>query len=300
MLLLLKNLIDNSLKTFLSILRVIFLSKFFVSIPKSVKKEIVILGNGPSFKNDYYTCKSFLLDKELICVNHFPSSDFYTDLKPKYYIISAPDLWLDNIDQKFIDGSNHLFENLAQKTSWDLTFFVPFEAKKHLRWQNIFKENKYINIIWYNNIAVEGFNFFKHCLYRFNLGMPRPHNIMIPSMMISIALGFKKIYLWGADHSWLPEISVTDDNEVLIHQKHFYDENTSSAQPLDKRGKGKRKLHEVLHKFMTAFEGYFTINDYAKTLQVKIFNTTKGSFIDAFKRLPLTNFNSQEQYKKIK
>ena len=41
-----------------------------------------------------------------------------------------------------------------------------------------------------------------------------PHNVLIPSIAIGLRLPFKKIYLAGADHSWLPEITVTDDNEV--------------------------------------------------------------------------------------
>ena len=288
MLLTLKIFLENFNRTLLSILRVVFLSKFFVkTLNLKENNEIVILGNGPSFKKDIINHRSFLDGKDLICVNHFPISDYYTQLKPRYFITSAPDLWLDNIDEKFIIASKKLFDTMALKTTWPITVFIPFEARKHPRWKNQLAANKNISIQYYNNIAIEGFSFFKNPLFKLNLGMPRPHNIMIPSIITSMSLGYQSIYLWGADHSWLSEISVTDENEVLIHQKHFYDEGTSKAAPLDKRGKGQRKLHEILHKFMTAFEGYFAINEYAKSQNIKIINTTEGSFIDAFERLSL-------------
>jgi hypothetical protein len=110
---------------------------------------------------------------------------------------------------------------------------------------------------------------------------------MIPSLMISIWKGYRKISLLGADHSWLSEISVTDNNEVLINQKHFYDAQSSIGQPLDKRGKGKRNLSELLYKFTTAFASYFEIRAFAEKKNITILNATKGSFIDAFDRIKL-------------
>jgi hypothetical protein len=208
--------------------------------------------------------------------------------------MAAPDLWLDDIEEKFIEGSNVLFQNLAQRTTWEITLFVPFEAKKYARWQFHLKSNANIKIIYFNNIAIEGFKWFKYLLFNINLGMPRPHNIMIPALMISIAMNFKKIYMIGADHSWLSEIKVMESNEVLINQKHFYDQETSKEEPLDKRGIGKRKLHEILHKFMTAFQGYFYIQEYSETKKIKILNLTKNSFIDAFERASIKEINENQ------
>jgi hypothetical protein len=52
-------------------------------------------------------------------------------------------------------------------------------------------------------------------------------------------------------------------------------------------GKGERKLHEVLMKFVYSFEGYFTIRQYAEYKHTQILNCTPGSFIDAFDRYKL-------------
>ncbi|WP_109829796.1 hypothetical protein [Reichenbachiella versicolor] len=289
MLFVIKVWLENAWKTLVSILRVAFLSKYNVNLPKLAEKEqgLVILGNGPSLKSDLTNWIHTLDSKDIMCVNHFPITQEYIDLKPKYYITSAPDLWLDDIDEKFVIASKKLFETMAEVTDWSITFFIPFEAKKYTRWKEQLVGNHNIKIVYFNNIGVEGFLSFSHLVYRLKLGMPRPHNIMIPSITNAIIMGYKKIYLWGVDHSWLPEISVTKQNDVLLHQKHFYDEGTSKASTLDKRGKGKRKLFEVLHKFMLAFEGYFLLKDFANSMNVEIINTTEGSFIDAFEKVSL-------------
>ena len=247
----------------------------------------MILGNGPSLTRDLHEHRNFLTAKDIICVNHFPSTDFYTKLKPAIYITGAPDLWLDDIDEQFILQSKILFNNIANKTTWPMEFYIPYEAKKHMRWQNQIAHNKNIQIHYYNNVPIEGWRWFKFTCFNLTWGMPRPHNVMIPSLMISIWKGYKRIYLLGADHSWLSEISVTDENEVLINQKHFYDAQSSVGKPLDKRGKGKRNLSELLHKFTTAFASYFEIKAFAKKKNVTILNATKGSFIDAFDRIKL-------------
>ena len=115
-----------------------------------------------------YNLTKFFEEKETICVNHFPSTEYYVELKPKYYIMAAPDLWLDNIEEKFIEGSNILFQNLAESTSWKIKFFVPFEAKKYIRWQSHLKSNSNIKIIYFNNIAIEGFSWFRNSLFNIN------------------------------------------------------------------------------------------------------------------------------------
>lgn len=272
-----------------SLIRLILLSKFKVETKNITKKNdtVLILGNGPSLRNDLTSYPEFLNNKDQICVNHLPKTDLYEKLKPSIYVTGAPDLWLDDIEEKYVVQSKELFEAMNKKTSWPLSFFIPYEAKKHLRWQKQLSDNKHISIYYYNNIPIEGWNWFKNWCFEKDIGMPRPHNVMIPSIMLSMSLGYKFIHLLGADHSWLSEISVTESNEVLINQKHFYDQHTSKKQPLDKRGKGKRNLPELLHKFMTAFRSYFEIREYANSKGVVINNATEGSFIDAFQKINL-------------
>jgi len=251
------------------------------------KKEAIILGNGPSLKKMITAHSAFMEQKDVVCVNYFPTSDLYEKIKPKYLISSAVELYLEDLDDPSINHSNELFNQINEKTTWPLAFFFPFAARKYNRWQKIIDGNKNISVHYYNKTPIEGFKSFKKWSFNKKLGMARPQNVLIPCISIMIWLGYKKIYLWGADHSWLKEISVDENNNALVNQKHFYDEGETKPETMKKGGKGKRKLHEILYKFMISFREYFDILDYAKDNNAEILNCTKGSFIDAFDRLNL-------------
>lgn len=278
-------------QSFSSLMKVIFLSKIFCKLSKikTNSDRIIILGNGPSLKEDLDSNIENIKNNELICVNHFANSNYYEVLKPRHYVAIAYDLFMDDVLPHFIEASNILFENIANKTFWDMYFYVPHIAKKHKRWQNIILKNKNISIIYINLTPVEGFKCFRHFLYNNLLGMPRPHNVMIPSIFIALNLKVKEIALLGVDHSWLKEIHVDDNNNVLFFNKHFYD-NQNSAKGFDRYGKEFLKLHEILITLSRAFESYHILNEFSKSKKINIFNCTKGSYIDAFERKNITDF----------
>jgi hypothetical protein len=293
-----QRMFENLFKSIFSILKMIILvrRKGNRIVDFSDKKDFVILGNGPSLDSELQRIdQSIIKNADLICVNHFPSSDDYEKVKPRFYVTGAPDLWLDNIDQHFVDDSNKLFKNIAEKTTWELQLFIPFEAKKYARWQSHLKENENVHIRYYNNNAVEGIRSLNYFTYKRQLGMPRPHNVMIPCLSLTLQPFVNSIMLLGVGHTFLKEIFVSEENEVLIHQQHFYDKKTSKPKPLDKRGKGKRNLYELLSKLTLAFYGYHVIREYADYLGVKIYNGTKGSYIDAFDRISIEDYSEKLQ-----
>jgi hypothetical protein len=269
----------------LAIIKVLLLSKFRTEI-KYVrrKKSCLILANGPSLTHLINNYPEFLKDKDLFCVNHFPTSEYYERLRPAYYITSAIDLWRDNIEEKFITQRATLFSEMAAKTDWQIEFIVPFEAKRYQNWKKQLMKNRNIRFYHFNNIGVEGWKWLRHILFRKNLGMPRPHNVVISAIYVAINKGYKNIYIWGAEHTQFKEITVDSNNNALINQKHFYDADNSRAEPLDKEGRGSRRVHEILYKFMVAFRSYYILKDYSIYRGAKIWNATPGSLIDAFDR----------------
>ena len=286
LLLKIQDFLKNFFKVIETLIRVLIKSKIQtrLQIKTPESKEIIILGNGPSLTRELEDYKPHIRMMDVFCVNFFPETQFYRKWKPKYYIMNAPELWRNRVDDHFIERSDHLFNTINKETYWPLTLFIPVEAKKFSRWQSHINNNNNINIIYYNNTPVEGWKWFRELFFKLNLGMPRPHNVFIPSIFLSINMGYDKIYLLGADHSWLEEIRVNDDNEVLMNQRHFYDENKKDYKSMSKTGTGKRNLSEILYKFMTTFNSYYILNDYSKGLNCKIMTSTKGSYIDAFDR----------------
>ncbi len=259
---------------------------------KSVKAKAntcIIMGNGPSIKATLTEDWNKLQKHTLICVNHFPETDQFVELQPLHCVVGAKENWRADSNQATKDKAARLFHALVEKTTWKMYLHLPYEAKKVDWLMQQFQQNPNLKLTFFNDTPVEGLPSINHFFFKKNWGMPRPHNVLIPSLMIAINAGFKKIFIVGADHSWLEELTVDEHNQALLHQRHFYDEDASKPDQMYKLGKRPRRLHEILEKFMLAFKAYFEIDDYAQSLGAKIWNSTPKSYIDAFERRKLMN-----------
>lgn len=278
-------------QTFFSLLKVLFMSGKGLQVDKQDKtnENLIILGNGPSLQDFLDKDSKYLASIDLMAVNHFAISDYFTELMPKYYVAIAHDLYLEDVQEHFVEASNKLFKSIAEKTTWHMILFMPREARKYQRWQKDISKNKNIEIKYFNLTPVEGFRSTRHWFYSKNHGMPRPHNVMVPSIYLSILLNRKKIGLLGADHSWLQNIIVNKDNEAMFVNKHFYDQKLTYKR-FDYMGRTFLSLHEILNTFSQAFKSYHILNTWAKSKDIKVLNLTPDSFIDAYERQELEEF----------
>ena len=140
-----------------------------------------------------------------------------------------------------------------------------------------------VEIATFNAVGIEGFAPLCRAAFRLGLAMPRPRNVLIPSIMLAIALGYKEIIITGADHTWMKTLSVTDENEVVSIQPHFYNDGAEEQQRIRHEYRNYR-LHQIVESFAVAFKSYHDIANFAAASGVKIINATPGSFIDAFER----------------
>ena len=273
----------NLQQSMLSAVKVALLSRRPSKLPQSFRnsKEIVILANGPSLNATVENHRDFLQDKTLLAVNFSVLSPMFGELRPELYLIADPLFWL--VDEK----RESLFGNLAQKTQWPMHLFVPSRALGDKKWRKMIEGNPNISLHIYNATPIEGFRGVERFAFKHGMGVPRPHNVLIPSIAMALRMPFEKVYVAGADHSWLHEITVTDDNEVLMHQKHFYDTKTSKADTVKQENLNAAHLHTILYHMHVAFKSYFTLRDFAKSLGKEVINITPGSFIDAFPRMKL-------------
>ncbi len=261
------------IQTFLSVLKILIKSKK-VDKPQKVclHDEVVVLGNGPSLRPLIENKRDFLEGKSLFAVNYAVLSEYYTELKPDYYLVADPAFFFQK------EHCDKLFDAIAAKTNWDLEIYLSVHARKSDMWQSKLASNPNIHIRYFNMTPVEGFRWFSHWAFRKGLGSPRPRNVLIPSIMTTLRMPFRTIYIAGADHSWLKEIWVNENNVVMEDLNHFYDKKGSEQYVSD------RHLHDILMSMYIAFKSYHTIRKYAESLGKKILNVTEGSYIDAFER----------------
>ena len=267
-------------KTFGSLLKVALMSKgASPASDEGKEREIVIMGNGPSLRSTIDDDADWLLSHDLMAVNFAANAPDFKRLRPQYYILA---------DGHFFRGKTSdpnvakLWDNISRST-WDMTLLVPVKFKHLVR--ALLFETPNIKTRYFNLTPVEGIRWVSHILYKVGLGMPRPRNVLIPAIMEAIRLGYKKIWICGADHTWTRTLSVDDENFVVSVQPHFYKDNEEEHARVRETYKG-LKLHDVLGSMTIAFRSYWDIATYAKKNGIEIINATPGSMIDAFPRRP--------------
>ena len=109
---------------FLSIMKILLQSKWRTRLPSSFSNpdELLILANGPSLNRTVEDSTDFIKGKTLLAVNFCVSSPMFERLRPELYLIADPLFWI--VPEKRIQ----LFKTMAEKTTWDMNFFVPARA----------------------------------------------------------------------------------------------------------------------------------------------------------------------------
>lgn len=271
-----KNLVSNLALTTKSIVKLALLTHRAPAPEKPQGEVLIVMGNGPSLSDAIAQSGDVMARYPLLAVNFAALTDEFFRLKPRYYLMADPVFFA-------ADGNGNLRklrENLG-RVDWPMTLYVPFGAG------NLpCADNSNVTVSRFNFVGLGGFRWFERLVYGSGRGIPRPRNVLIPAIMAGIRAGYKTIYLVGADHSWTRTLAVDEDNTVVSIQPHFYEDNEEERKRVRAVYKNIR-LHEVIYSFYVAFKSYFAVRRYADSVGVKIYNSTSGSFIDAFERRPL-------------
>jgi hypothetical protein len=252
----------------------------------------VVLGNGPSFRTDLENHSEFFKDKDVICVNNFVNSPYYEVLKPHIYLFLDNMYWhreiIGEVEQQILTT----FQTLNIKTQWPITLLFPFQAKGSDRLKLF--TNPHVQIIFFNHTPVSGFVNIRHWLYARNLGMPKAQNVLIAAIFIGVNLGYKKMYLFGADHSWHQTIELNSKNIVCFRDTHFYDNDDTHLTPFYKGYANQEtfSMQELFEAFAAMFRGYDMLQLYAKSVGCKIYNASSKTFVDAFERVKPAQLSS--------
>lgn len=244
-----------------------------------VKREegadtIIIMGNGPSLADAIAGSRESLLRYPTMAVNFAANAPEFRELQPAYYVLADPHFFNNASDPNV----SRLIGNL-NRVDWPMTLYVPFAARN----VDALITNSNVTVGRFNAVAVEGWRWLERAAYSSGRGMPRPRNVLIPSIMIAMQAGFRNIYVAGADHSWMRTLEVNECNEVVSVQPHFYKEDEQEVKRV-RTEYLRYPLHEIVYSFYVAFKAYHDIERYAAGCGVNIYNATPGSFIDAFRR----------------
>ena len=255
-----------------------------------LSEESIIIGNGPSLKHTLSNHLDFFQGKTVFCVNSFVESEYFEAIQPTFYVLADLIYWDRGCTPKrHAEYVEVVYRLLVQKVKKPMFLLLPIAARDWNWFQNMPKENPNITLAYFNNASISDSADVRHPLYLKNVAMPHVQTVLVAAVFFSLNLGFKKSYLVGADLSFTETIFVNKDNMVCIVDKHFYDKNDPAPIPFwslpDESGIF--KMDELLLAFSLMFKGFLELEAYAKFLNVKVYNASHKSYIDAFERYDL-------------
>lgn len=246
---------------------------------KPTARRLALLGNGPSLRKTLEENPEWLSGSDRLAVNFAANAPAFREIAPRHYVLADPHFF-EGVGRDPNVGK--LWRNLSA-ADWGMTLHVPCGREMDVA-RLLGAGAGGIEVKTFNLTPAEGADAVCHLLYDRGLAMPRPRNVLIPSIMVALREGYRDIYLAGADHSWLQTLWVDDDNNVVSVQPHFYADDDKEKERVRSEYRGYH-LHDILGSMTVAFRSYFRIARYAERIGARIVNATPGSYIDAFPRL---------------
>lgn len=246
----------------------------------TTKNKIHVIGNGPSLEK---TLKFITQDDDIMMVNFSPNNSRFYVLKPKYLCFADPILF-ESSNHQLTTKIEELYDNINNKIDWLCIIIVPYKYKKNA-----------LSLINNPNVKVQGLNqiYFENPLemgmvrfyfYNKNLAAPIFQNVLNMSLYSSIQIGYSEILLHGADSDSYKNISINQNNEMILIEKHFYGTNVRNIAKEQFQNFSPGNLYKRLNCEVKMFESYLDLSKYAHFKGVRIINMSSDSMIDAFER----------------
>lgn len=264
----------------ISILKAIVWSKFPQKNSPVQRQNCVILGNGPSLTDSLLHHRDFILASDIFCVNLFATTNYYTELKPQNYLL---------LDDAFMNPNHEraqlAIKHLVKDTTWKINVYIPYKFKKTSYIADAFSTNPLITPLYFNYTVIDGFDWLRFWMYKKDIGMPQSQNVLIASTFKCINLGYKKVYLLGADHTWHEDLRLNEHNEIVADDTHFYGNRVYQVKQFV--GHEESYLAAQFLSLHKVFKGYEVLARYAKYRKVEVVNASKRSYIDVFEKISL-------------
>lgn len=205
-------------------------------------------------------------------------------MKPKYYVLSDPMFFRDSACR---DRVRALYATLARKVAWPMNLYVQYYNPEGFDYRAALP-NSNIRIVRFHTQMYRGFRSLEFWLFRRGLGSANFGTVVQVGEYVALLLGYKRIELYGVDHTLLDGLCVDDENRLCRIDRHYYDGAEAAApQPIYKKVPHvPYTMADYLAEVAELFRGHEVLRDYAAALGARIVNRTRGSMIDAYERNP--------------
>lgn len=248
------------------------------------KPDVIVLGNGPSLKNDLEKIAQIADQHDFVCVNNFCSSPYYKTFKPNKYIFLDGYFFSENAHPDWIKQREETFKIINECTTWKMQIFLPIWADETILREIIANQN--VEIIKFK-VFENNCKTIKQVLRRYVTGFfgPQQCNVLIYAIYLAIWAKHKKIKIFGADLSFHNDVQVNQRNNHLeIKFRHF-----NKEEQVERLMKNPEKIEpftmaELMQTTADTFRAHEILNIFSNYKNIEIINASSFSMIDAYKR----------------
>lgn len=278
------------LKTIIGIFFLFFIEKD--TLPSTQEKKIFIIGNGPSAREQILANIGEFQKTDIFAMNYMANNDFYELIKPKYYIICDPNEFTSKelISKELQDARMEGWMNIVNKTTWHMSFFIPKSAYGDNDLVRLLKMNDNISICYYNDNSFVGIERIKNYVVKNGYATFPACTVLIPAIVLSLCMQYKKLYIFGAEHSWAKDMLCDENNNVCLIDRHSYGV-VKRLLYKDNYGKEKSNMYTEMTSIANVFLQHMEISKFATYCGANIYNVTPCSFIDAYKKIRINDIS---------
>ncbi len=246
------------------------------------RPTMAVLGNGPSLKGELEELLRDPAARDFMAVNFFAEDERFMVLRPAYYVLSDPMFFrLTSLRGRI----EQFYRTLNERVTWPMNLYVQYYNPEHFDYR-AHLTNPLIRIVRFHTITYYGFRAVRHWLFNHGLGSGNFGTVVQVGELIALQLGYRRVELYGVDHTLLEGLTVDGENRLCRADRHFYDDDTTPhLKPM------MQKVPEVpytmavyLQEVADLFRGHELLRDYADSLGAEIVNCTRSSMIDAYRR----------------
>lgn len=246
---------------------------------------MAILGNGPALADELPHLLEATKrggDRDFMAVNFFAEDDRFTELRPAYYVLSDPMFFRDTAQRERVTA---FYRTLNERVAWPMNLYVQYYNPERFDYRAALP-NPNIRIVPFHTLMYRGFRRLEFRLYRRGLGSANFGTVVQVGEYIALLLGYKRIELYGVDHTLLEGLCVDDENRLCRADRHYYDRGEPAAlRPMFQKVPHRPyTMATYLAEVAELFRGHEVLRDYAATLGARIVNCTRGSMIDAYEK----------------
>ena len=258
------------LDTFVSLIELLFRGNFFLKKINRSNETIIVAGNGPSLKENIKDFKLvatnfYLLDDDL------QHPDYYYLLDDRFFLNKSNLIIGSEKEEKEITDRIEKLFSCFNNCQNNIILYIPKNKINIVKYRI---KNSKIHLVGVNVNTFIGITSIRHFFYNHQLGLPKSQTVIITALFYSSHIS-RKIFLAGCDSSWMENLNVTTDNEVLTTLKHNDGKDLKIKY---------ESMVSMLDTQLNVFKSYEYIQTWAKTINVEIINLSKKSFIDVFKK----------------